>query len=61
LPATTSGFAGRSNLISQVSLNADRMLSEPEVSDLPQSGIDQWQLSSHNLLHCWSELVCNYY
>jgi hypothetical protein len=41
LPATTSGFAGRSNLISQVSLNADRMLSEPEVSDLPQSGIDQ--------------------
>jgi hypothetical protein len=41
LPATTSGFAGRSNLISQVSLNADRMLSELEVSDLPQSGIDQ--------------------
>ncbi|KAH9545785.1 hypothetical protein CY35_12G064800 [Sphagnum magellanicum] len=41
LPATTSGFAGRSNLISQVSLNADRMSSEPEVSDLPQSGIDQ--------------------
>jgi hypothetical protein len=39
--ATTSGFAGRSNLISQVSLNADRMLSELEVSDLPQSGIDQ--------------------
>ncbi|CAM6037662.1 unnamed protein product [Sphagnum compactum] len=41
LPATTSGFAGRSNLISQVSLNADRMLSELEVSDLQQSGIDQ--------------------